>query len=350
MSALWKHLKPLPYNQSHSHATLRILGKLGGRNRRVLREVSVLSFDKNACPTLQVPVSFESSKPQFLISLDRSLDFAESILKNGNDNNAKFYQEQAFEFATGCLALFLDTEESKHISSAVKELVEIPLNKIPVESARSRLEAILTKRWQDSGNKTRPLTMFYENTSLQHREAQSKAFGRIIMCLFYAYSVEELADRSKDILEHLTHHFVLLKLAETFSYNPRTFRMGRSNRHLDFLDANLFVDALLEAFCSNMDAIPGLAETLMMEFHNTLLLLTGSAEVITKMPVYHLFASKFCSACYKTEWHRKLGGSRGIFMLADKLALGADWLLDHQLEFVKYVQYDFSFIFEISHL
>lgn len=37
MEALWKHLKPLPYYHQHSHTTFRILGKLGGRNRRFFR-------------------------------------------------------------------------------------------------------------------------------------------------------------------------------------------------------------------------------------------------------------------------------------------------------------------------
>ncbi|KAI9190433.1 transcription-associated protein 1 [Blastocladiella emersonii ATCC 22665] len=37
MRALWRHLRPLPYNQQHAHSTMRILGKLGGRNRSRLK-------------------------------------------------------------------------------------------------------------------------------------------------------------------------------------------------------------------------------------------------------------------------------------------------------------------------
>lgn len=36
MAGLWRLLKPLPNNHQHAHTTLRILGKLGGRNRRLL--------------------------------------------------------------------------------------------------------------------------------------------------------------------------------------------------------------------------------------------------------------------------------------------------------------------------
>ena len=38
MTALWKHLRPLPYKAEYSHTAMRILGKLGGRNRRLLNE------------------------------------------------------------------------------------------------------------------------------------------------------------------------------------------------------------------------------------------------------------------------------------------------------------------------
>lgn len=36
MAGLWRLLRPLPANHQHAHTTLRILGKLGGRNRRLL--------------------------------------------------------------------------------------------------------------------------------------------------------------------------------------------------------------------------------------------------------------------------------------------------------------------------
>ena len=40
-----QHLRPHPYNVSHGVTTLRILGKLGGRNRRMMKEPRVLSFE-----------------------------------------------------------------------------------------------------------------------------------------------------------------------------------------------------------------------------------------------------------------------------------------------------------------
>ncbi|KAF8138723.1 FAT domain-containing protein [Boletus edulis] len=44
MEALHTHLKPLPANHHHAHTTIRILGKLGGRNRRLLSKEPLLEY------------------------------------------------------------------------------------------------------------------------------------------------------------------------------------------------------------------------------------------------------------------------------------------------------------------
>ena len=48
MLALWNHLKPTPYSHFHSHTTMRILGKLGGRNRKFLQGPPSLPYQKFA--------------------------------------------------------------------------------------------------------------------------------------------------------------------------------------------------------------------------------------------------------------------------------------------------------------
>ncbi|KAJ3326459.1 hypothetical protein HDU76_012906 [Blyttiomyces sp. JEL0837] len=48
MEALGTHLKPLPYKVEHSHTTMRILGKLGGRNRRLLYDAPKLNYLPNS--------------------------------------------------------------------------------------------------------------------------------------------------------------------------------------------------------------------------------------------------------------------------------------------------------------
>ena len=44
MTALWDHLRPHPYNDFHAHTTMRILGKLGGRNRKFMTGAVPLTY------------------------------------------------------------------------------------------------------------------------------------------------------------------------------------------------------------------------------------------------------------------------------------------------------------------
>ena len=64
MEALHSHLKPLPGSHHHAHTTIRILGKLGGRNRRLLDEMPHLQF-KNYSENVMIGVSF-SGRPEHI--------------------------------------------------------------------------------------------------------------------------------------------------------------------------------------------------------------------------------------------------------------------------------------------
>ena len=64
MTALFEHLKPQPYQHFHSHTTMRILGKLGGRSRKFL----------NAPPELVYRISTDD-EPSFEASHDNDLHF-----------------------------------------------------------------------------------------------------------------------------------------------------------------------------------------------------------------------------------------------------------------------------------
>jgi transformation/transcription domain-associated protein len=60
MEALHSHLKPLPANHPNAHTTIRILGKLGGRNRRLLYKEPSMNF-RHHSDLAKVPLSFGGS-------------------------------------------------------------------------------------------------------------------------------------------------------------------------------------------------------------------------------------------------------------------------------------------------
>ncbi|KNE58153.1 hypothetical protein AMAG_04968 [Allomyces macrogynus ATCC 38327] len=90
MQALWRHLRPLPYNQQHAHATMRILGKLGGRNRKRmkwalpspegLRHLEPLGF--------QVPVTMNGGMITVKVDMGDLVMHALSILDDATANDS----------------------------------------------------------------------------------------------------------------------------------------------------------------------------------------------------------------------------------------------------------------------
>lgn len=61
MAGLHKLLKPVPANRHHAHSAIRILGKLGGRNRR-FQEVDHLLEYSSPTSDIPVPIYIEGKK------------------------------------------------------------------------------------------------------------------------------------------------------------------------------------------------------------------------------------------------------------------------------------------------
>lgn len=114
MSALWKHLQPLPHNHQHSHTTMRILGKMGGRNRRLLQAAPRLNYVSAA------------KQPSFTIYLDgkaQSLSLVpilELALKNIRRGDA-YHRKHSFELLRHSATILLDGTINNENSSRERD-------------------------------------------------------------------------------------------------------------------------------------------------------------------------------------------------------------------------------------
>lgn len=106
--ALWSHLRPAPYPWGAK--ALQLLGKLGGRNRRFLKEPLALECKENPEHGLRVILTFEPATP-FLVPLDRCINLAVVAVTNKNGGIDTFYRKQALKFLRVCLSLQLNLPE-----------------------------------------------------------------------------------------------------------------------------------------------------------------------------------------------------------------------------------------------
>ena len=106
--ALWSHLRPAPYPWGAK--ALQLLGKLGGRNRRFLKEPLALECKENPEHGLRLILTFEPSTP-FLVPLDRFINLAVAAVMNKHSGIDAFYRKQALKFLRVCLSSQLNLPE-----------------------------------------------------------------------------------------------------------------------------------------------------------------------------------------------------------------------------------------------
>lgn len=99
MAGLWKLLRPLPFNHLHSHTTMRILGKIGGRNRKLFNPLK-LEW-KPAGDEALLNMRFDGKDAAIRIA--PIVDLALTTIRRGDVH----YRRAAYAFFKYSVALFL---------------------------------------------------------------------------------------------------------------------------------------------------------------------------------------------------------------------------------------------------
>lgn len=326
MKALWTHLKPLPYSHTHSHTTMRILGKLGGRNRRMLKEPPTLKTKARPDVGIDVEIRFNDLPSLHVLNLDDYLDVAVRTLDDPKTTD--FYKEQSFNFAKACIPLLVN------LAAGSNDLVGQLLASVRSTLGEDTAEPMELDRVQPLESDT------HSKTFANRRLCQEQAFKKVLQCLFSAALVPALQDNARPFLQDLYDHFALLEIAEAIEI--KRVRAKGAALGVDSnasLDVNIAIDALIETFKSENSDMRKLGEEILQAVYNACLLVNISAESVGELTVFRLIASKFCSCCYEQSWFVKSGGCQGISILSSKLDLGTKWMQVHELEFVRALLY-----------
>ncbi|KAI9063246.1 atypical/PIKK/TRRAP protein kinase [Trametes sanguinea] len=103
MEALHDLLKPLPANHHHAHTTIRILGKLGGRNRKLLEKEPLLNYRVNPEP---VTARFSFGPQVGSIDLTPMSILSAKIFTSSSKYGPQ-YRPLAYSYLEQCLSLVL---------------------------------------------------------------------------------------------------------------------------------------------------------------------------------------------------------------------------------------------------
>ncbi|KAI8806472.1 hypothetical protein BJ742DRAFT_680099, partial [Cladochytrium replicatum] len=346
MAALWKHLKPLPYDPKISHNTMRILGKLGGRNRRLLRDPPLLSYQANieAGLDLEIPVSGAS-----LLSLDACLNVAVCIVNEPTSGVAKC--REALNFLYAALPLLIHPGCEYENARVPRGVIRRMREKIRAQVAeRERV----TEESQSRNMTPNPSVaigvgavasqddeaqIFVDALPFTHewKEAHDKALGKVIEGLFATALLAELRDESWRTIEDLCCHFAIFCTAETAKGKVQS----RSDAILFSWGTNGegFINGVVEAMTCEWAERRALGQRALRYFHSCCRAILGSDVLVQELSVFRIFMSRFCSTCYRSESFRKIGGCLGIRLICSELGMGQKWLLEHEHECARALLY-----------
>ncbi|CAH9116378.1 unnamed protein product [Cuscuta epithymum] len=349
--ALWSHLRPAPYPWGGK--SLQLLGKLGGRNRRFLKEPLALECKENPEHGLRVILTFEPSTP-FLVPLDRCINLAvAALMHHKNVGLDAFYRKQALKFLRACLSSQLNLPGIANDEGSTSRLLSAVLVST-VDPSWRRSEMCDVKA--DLGVKTKTQLL-----------AEKSVFKILLTTIIAASADPDLYDPKDEYVVGVCRHFAILFHIESFaaygsvsaaplsmsvlSSTPSTiakFRYGLSS-NLKELDPLIFLDALLEVLADENRQHTTAALNALNVFAETLLFLARSKHADTHMPtggpstpmvvsspsmspvyspppsvrvpVFEQLLPRLLHCCYGYTWQAQMGGVMGLGALVGKVTV-----------------------------
>ncbi|TYH44537.1 hypothetical protein ES332_D11G201700v1 [Gossypium tomentosum] len=338
--ALWSHLRPAPYPWGGK--ALQLLGKLGGRNRRFLKEPLALECKENPEHGLRLILTFEPSTP-FLVPLDRFINLAVAAVMHKDAGMDSFYRKQALKFLRVCLSSQLNlpgnvSDEGytpKHLLTSLVSSVDSSWRRSETTDAKS-----------DLGVKTKTQLL-----------AEKSVFKILLMTIVAASAEPDLNDPKDDFVTNICRHFAMTFHMDQSSTNASTVSSSvgssrsrsTSSSNLKELDPLIFLDALVDVLADEnrfhakaaLSALNVFAETLLFlarSKHADLLMSRGgpgtpmivsspsmnpvySPPPSVRIPVFEQLLPRLLHCCYGSKWQAQMGGVMGLGALVGKVTV-----------------------------
>ena len=332
MTALFNHLRPHPYSHFHAHTTMRILGKLGGRNRKFMTGAVPLTYRGYADDPSSFDVRLIGSKKDRAFPADLGIDFAVQKLmeasKTGKNNqNARQYDE------------YYKNQALNLIMTQVK--LRIGFDQLPDDLPRIvRLQAQdLLARKADIN--FAPFEVSNRERSIPKKDEQDKVTKNLLKAVMFAQSLPSFKDEASAFLLDLCKHFALIEVGRSLVDLKRTFSAfdPKAGEGPLCIDSRVLSDAIVECLASDHPDVRDAAKTAIQELYKSTAIIFGSESNVGRLPLFTHLSSTFCHSCYEEEWFTKTGGSLGINFLLTELDFGDNWITSKQNEFIRALMY-----------
>lgn len=327
MAALWEHLRPGPYNHYHSHTTMRILGKLGGRNRKFLEgppQLQFETFSDGACTVdlKLVGATTPSRFPAFLGIKSAIAKLHETPLKASGKaalETQQFQKQRAFKLITTQLKLMLNhdalsPDAAKRLRASAQDLANGSIS----EKSKVQLPS-------------------HVDQSVCKRDEEQKNFKDLLKTVMHAASIPELEQPARSFMSNICKHFAILEVAQAAidsRHDPNQFLVDSGEGPI-CIDHRIVAKAIVESLASDKVETRQLAEDVLLSIRDHVTTIFGSSDKILDLPIFNTCLSAFCHSCYEEEWFAKQGGALGLKILATKINPTCEWLAVKQQDIAR---------------
>ncbi|EKD14699.1 FAT domain-containing protein [Drepanopeziza brunnea f. sp. 'multigermtubi' MB_m1] len=328
MTALFDHLRPTPYSHFHSHTTMRILGKLGGRNRKFMTGAHALTFQQYSDDLTSFDLRLWGSKKERAFPAEIGIDLAigklmEVVKGPAASKSDVYYKQQALHLIKTQLKLRLGTD---NLPDDFGRLVRLQAQDLVAMKCEVDLSA---------------LENFDKERSIVKKDGQDVMLKKLIKASIFAVSLPEFSAEATTLLMNTCKHLAFLDLGRSLAemrQKMQYFNVEPGKGRL-YINSRVLGDAVVECLSSDVPAVRDAAQLAVQEVYDTAATFFGSETEVCRLQFFTHLSNLSCHNCYEEEWFSKAGGSAGIHFLITKVKMGDAWVHERQIEFVKALMY-----------
>lgn len=312
--ALWRHLRPLPYFHQHSHTTLRVLGKLGGRNRRFLTPPNDLVAQSALDQDTAILLSLNGIPEKKPLNITPTIKYALQVIEDGKQT--AHYKVKSYEYITGVLELFIEGSLPQDLDNHVKACVDVIRGDFPE----------VDEKLPDGRDR-----------SLAKRKVQNELVTKLLEAVFYCTSVEETKPRALELIKNLCEHFTVLELGEFTLEKRKAFRPFEldENEGIPYIDPKIILSVIVYALSHYNDEVKEAGQLAIHHIYNCCLAIFGSSNEIHRFPMFRSIFGRLSHTCFEVEYYRKAGACLGMKTLLKDLGMPIYWIAPRHIEFIR---------------
>ncbi|KAK8187026.1 hypothetical protein IWZ00DRAFT_456806 [Phyllosticta capitalensis] len=319
MQGLWEHLKPAPYSHFHAHTTMRILGKLGGRNRKFLQAPPELDFKAYADDAASYDIRLIGSTKERAFPAAVGVENAIAKLNEVPKAPAAiksdgFHKQQAFKFVVSQTKLFLGSD---HLPDDFAQMVRLQAEDYAAGKHDVGPDVL------DASEREKSIVKMY---------AEHETLRKLLKAVMTAASIPELKDDAYAFIHSVCRHFALLELGYSLAYlkhKKKPFDVNTGEGPV-LVEGRVLLEAIGESLASDDALVVDAAEEALKSLYASIVTLFGSSEKAEKLPLLKNLADIFCHNCHQEEWFIKHGGVLGIEIVTTKLGVSDAWVTEGQ--------------------